>query len=65
MDNLICRACAQKESGDARSMHFQVRCIWRVEDLLCLCVGGPSHEPREAESVHCKEVIGVWHSGLK
>ena len=33
--------------------------------LLCLCVEGPSHEPRDAETVHFKEVIGVWHSGLK
>ena len=34
-------------------------------DLLCLCVGVGLHDAGEAGTVHFKEVIGPWHSGLK
>ena len=33
--------------------------------LLCLCAEVGPHEARDAETVHFKEVIGVWHWGLK
>ena len=33
--------------------------------LLCLCVQVGPHDAGEAETVHFKEVIGVWHSGLR
>ena len=33
--------------------------------LVCLCVQVGPHEARDAETVHFKEVIGVWHWGLK
>ena len=33
--------------------------------LLCLRVQVGPCEAREAGTVHFKEVIGVWHSGLK
>ena len=33
--------------------------------LLCLCVQVGPCEGREAETVHFKEVIDVWHRGLK
>ena len=46
-------------------MHFKGGITWCVMDVLCLCVGVGLHDAGEAERVHFKEVIGVWHSGLK
>ena len=46
-------------------MHLKVRFLLCVMDLLCLCVQVGPYGAREAGTVHFKEVIGVWHSGLK
>ena len=64
LGNLICRACAHKYTLAARGMHFVGGLTWCLMDLLCLCAGGPSDEPRDAQSVPFKDVIGAWHSGL-